>query len=623
MSDKKTDPGNWKKPAWLERLSSFHMSKRAMIITIVVVAIVIVGSSLLVQHARQVGLGVEVDDNGTTYKMDDTINFSMNNVKSTNPITSTDEDTYYLSKLMYSSLFSLDEHMDPQEDLVKNYNFRKGQLRMRLRPAKFHDGRSLTAADVKFSIEAYKAAANNNYKEQVSQISHVETEGDNKVIIHYNYGARKKVSDLTFPILPSHRYNGVYHIIYLNKIKMVGSGKYKASTYDESSGMKLKPYEDYYGEKADNNINVSILGEHADKFKMTDSGNISVAVTRNLDREAKITTDKVKIRNYPANKVDYIGFNFFREVMTDKNIRKAIASAIDNTTIIQEIFFNSAMLNDNLFYPGYLGIDSQKDAYPYSESKAKQYLAKAGYKDRDQDGFVENKDMGEISLIFLVCSTGQNQQLADAIASNLQKIGIHVTVSAVPQKTYASWLKGTNYDMYLGEYRFNESMDMTPLLKGTEKLVKYVYDTEANAKGAGQDNGNGTENNSGKYGDNGDSSNSSGDTAYSPSGKKLKKKESYNKIVTGSNYTRYYSKTVNDLVDKMNSGLSKEEMRSTYLKLKKELNKDLPYYTILYRTDGLVMSPFLKGEIHPEFWNIYHGSSHWKTKIEVKKDVDK
>ena len=145
-------------------------------------------------------------------------------------------------------------------------------------------------------------------------------------------------------------------------------------------------------------------------------------------REAKISTDKVKIINYPTNKVDYIGFNFYREVMTDKNIRKAIASAIDNTAIIQEVFFNSAMLNDNLFYPGYLGIDSKKDAYPYSEAKAKKYLAKAGYKDRDQDGYVENKNMGEISLIFLVCSTGQNQQMANAIASNLQKIEIRVMI---------------------------------------------------------------------------------------------------------------------------------------------------------------------------------------------------
>ena len=123
------------------------------------------------------------------------------------------------------------------------------------------------------------------------------TQENNKIIINYNYGARKKVSDLTFPILPSHRYNGVYSIIYLKKIKMVGSGKYTATSYDESSGIKLKSYNKYYKEKADNTINVSILGENADKIKMTDSGNVSVAVTRNLDREAKISTDKVKIIN--------------------------------------------------------------------------------------------------------------------------------------------------------------------------------------------------------------------------------------------------------------------------------------------------------------------------------------
>ena len=39
MSDKNTDPGNWKKPAWLEKLSGFHMSKRAMVITVIIIAV--------------------------------------------------------------------------------------------------------------------------------------------------------------------------------------------------------------------------------------------------------------------------------------------------------------------------------------------------------------------------------------------------------------------------------------------------------------------------------------------------------------------------------------------------------------------------------------------------------
>ena len=43
------------------------------------------------------------------YEDIDTIYFAMNNIKSLNPLSSKDEDTYYISQIVYNSLFTLDD----------------------------------------------------------------------------------------------------------------------------------------------------------------------------------------------------------------------------------------------------------------------------------------------------------------------------------------------------------------------------------------------------------------------------------------------------------------------------------------------------------------------------------
>lgn len=620
---------------WAEE---FRWNRKNVTLTVIVIVLIAALAIFIVTRVRSQNSNI-ITDNGVAYKLDDTVNLSMTSVKSTNPVNSTDEDTYYISKLVYSSLFSLGSGMTPQEDLVSSYDFdRSGRkLTLTLRNAKWQDGKDVTASDVKFSIEAYKAASKNSYKEMVDPIYSVSTDGSDKVTIYYKTGARMKVSDLVFPILPEHKYNGVYDVIYRKKIRMIGSGPYKAGKYNDSSGMKLTANDDYYGEKAENNINISILSAKADKNQMTYSGSISCALSRSITREAAVSADEVKIKDFPANKVDYIGFNFLREKMTDKNIRKAIASAIDNRSIIQEVYYNSAMLNDNMFYPGYLGEKSSGDAYPHSEAASEKYLDKAGYKDRDDDGYVEDKDNAELSVTFLYESSKRNRQTADKIKDDLEDAGIRATLVPAEGKTYDSYLKGTNFDIFMGEFHFNESMDFSQILKGTPKTTKYVYDSgsssgsqdsssdqdtsDSDASSGSQDD------NSGKYGEDTSgtgsgsygSGNSSGSTRQRSSSN-LKKEESYSREITGSNYTRYYSSRVNSLLERMDSGLSNEEMKKAFVSMKKKLNSDLPYYCLFYRTDGMIKSPSLQGSVKPVFWNIYSGCGSWKTRIEMEED---
>ena len=50
-------------------------------------------------------------DSSITYEKQDTIFIPANNIDTLNPITTITEDSYYINKLLYSSLFAFDENL--------------------------------------------------------------------------------------------------------------------------------------------------------------------------------------------------------------------------------------------------------------------------------------------------------------------------------------------------------------------------------------------------------------------------------------------------------------------------------------------------------------------------------
>ena len=587
---------------------SFHWTKNSIIAIVVIVVVAIMIAAGAVQFFGE-DRTVTTDEKGVTYKYSPEIELSMSNLKSSNPMNSTDLDTYYISHLVYDGLFDLDETMTPVKNLAKSYSINKKNKRITINlvNTKFHNGQKLTSYDVEYTVEALKAAGTNNYSSMVSNIYSIIPEDDHKVTVSFNEESKMRLSDLTFPIMPRKQFDGVYTAIYKQNMKMVGTGPYKMTRNNGTTGIRLKAYDDYHGEKAQNNITFSILTGKSNKYKMTEASNISTFRSTAKGREAKIDQSDTGIVDFPANEVEYIGFNFLKESMTDKNIRKAIATAIDNKTIIQECYYNSAMINDTIYYPNYLGFESNTDKYAHNQDKAEKYLAKAGYKDRDSDGFMENESYGELSVTLLTTDGETRQETAEMIQKDLQDIGIHVYISYAPEKSFENYLKSGNFDIFLGGFKYSEDMDMAQLLKGTEMTVKYVYDSNNN-------NQNGNQEDEGKY--------QSGSSGNGTQNGNLKEKKSYNKLITGLNYTRYYNKQLNEALDKMNNGEDVNELRETFREIHDLLISEVPYYCVLYKTYGMVKAPSLEGEMKPTFWNVYNNCETWKSKYEAEPEEE-
>jgi len=511
--------------------------------------------------------------NGTTEKEKKTVRsedvyIPIEKVRTLNPIVTKDEDAYYLNKLIYEGLFGFDKNLAITNVLADSYTYAADgtSITVNLKQGVFwQDGVELTAEDVKFTMDAIAGASYTNSTLYVTNISNVKnTKLDSKnpyqITIYFNNPLNSSLSNFTFPIIPKHQFKN------LDAAKKgesgfipIGTGIYRVADYNELSHIILKENEKYHGDNhPTNTLHFQIIPKKQDAINLMDVNNISITISKELDRDTIYTNKKVNVINFPSNEVELIGYNFRNPALKDARVRKAIASSIDTEEIIESAYFKNGIQNDTIYFPNFLGINSSKANNLYDITKAKSLLKEAGYNDKDGDGLLENALNETITINILVNAEDQSRvAAAQIIKEGLDQLLIRTNIISKDWNGYNSDLVSGNYDLYLGGYQIKENYDLRFLLH----------------------------------------------TNY-------------------SNLTGYSNSTLDALLDKMESGISQEDRKATYAQISEIMTDDLPYYCVLYKTYGSIVSPTLNGEIRPTFLNLYQGAEKWFMMLEVPGDQE-
>jgi ABC-type dipeptide transport system, periplasmic component len=507
------------------------------------------------------GSSTTTSSGGTEYQTKNEVLLAMNSVKTLNPAISTDEDTYYITKLIYDGLYSLDNELTPTKNLAKRIavNQAAKSITVVLVKTNFQDGRQLTATDVVFSVQAYKAEGSKcRYYDLVKDITSVRKINSRTCRIYFDSASDMSVAHLTFPILPAHRYDYSVSTLLAAKqnFRPVGTGQYKYSSFDTTRLLTLKAYADYHGDMAVNTVKISVIPNKsaASAFNLIQSSTISLLISKSPTREGSIEKSAVKIKNFASSQMEMIGFNIKKTEMENKTIRQAIATAVNNKAIIQNCYSGSGMRNDNLYYPGYLGVKSSGDRYAYDLDKAAVLFEDAGYADDDHDDMLEDEEGKELTLTILVNNSSTRYSAVKIISRSLKSLGIHVNVvRSTSEKAYLKALKKGDYDLFYGGYSMNELSDLRDILStdGTSNFIGY----------------------------------------------------------SNTKLDRY--------LNQMGFGIEEDTAVNKYKQIKQVINSDLPYYCVLYKTYGAIKAPSLEGTVSPSFNNYYYGCGNWKCKYEV------
>lgn len=430
-------------------------------ILVIIVGIVIV-SSLLSMVAIITSDDDEKDreDNGIVYEDIDTLYFAMSNIKSLNPLTSKDEDTYYISQIVYDGLFTLDDGLNIKTDLVSKYSAdaKNGTAKLTLRKAKFSDGDSLTAYDVEYTIDTIKDLGSGSpYYRYVNKIDYVEVLGTRSLKVYFKKKNDASLDNLVFPIVSRNSYES-------GTDGVPGTGPYKYYKYNKQRTLTLKPNKYYFGEKAQGKIVFKFIKNNKSIVGLITADMITAYINKASDADVIAEDRNLKYTSITSPEAEYLGFNFKNELLADKKMRQAIAYAIDAESIINENYGGTAVMSDSIYYPGFMGKSTEGKRFSVDQRKTAALLEELGLNQTNGEGYLLDKNGNIVEFTILVNSNDESRlDTASSIADDLAKVGIKVNVKGLEWDRYLKALKNNRYDLYLGGYIFDKQFNLKSL----------------------------------------------------------------------------------------------------------------------------------------------------------------
>lgn len=203
---------------------------------------------------------------------------------------------------------------------------------------KFHDGRPVTTADVKYSYEAYMAQKDSYFAAFVAPIDTIELIGSDVIRFNLKYAYAPFITTtLTqIPILPMHIWSAVGDVTQYNNAHPVGSGPFEFVRFRNGEELVASKYKDYFspakidgyifkiyaspeGILSDLQLQVvdmvsyDLIPAHINQIKANEGGRYS----------------HLQITEAPDIGFFYIGMNMLRPPFDNKAFRIAVAHLVD------------------------------------------------------------------------------------------------------------------------------------------------------------------------------------------------------------------------------------------------------------------------------------------------------
>jgi peptide/nickel transport system substrate-binding protein len=145
--------------------------------------------------------------------------------------------------------------------------------------------------------------------------------------------------------------------------------------------------------------------------------------------------------------------NLQKEVWQDKNVRLAIAHALDRQFFIETSMEGRAVPAYSILSPPMLGYYEKMEelAPKYDLEKSQQLLEEAGWTDEDGDG-IREKDGKKLEILLLTRTEELQMRDAEIAQSLLQEIGVAVKIESFERALHTEKCRAGEHDLSIGQY---------------------------------------------------------------------------------------------------------------------------------------------------------------------------
>lgn len=351
------------------------------------------------------------------------------------PLITTDAEGKHPIPVLAAEVPTLENGGISKDGLTITYKLRKN--------VKWHDGVRFTSKDVKFTVQAIMNPANNvSTRTGYNLIKSVDTPDDYTAVFHLTQKFSPAVntffaeSDTPFFIIPEHLLGKMAN---LNTAPFnnqpVGTGPFKFSKWVHGDRLEFVANNDYFmGKPKLKEIIVKIIPDENTSLNELRTHEIDwiFQASPTLYGQLKNVPD-IKNLLIQHNQVEEMLMNTTNPILADKQVRIAIAHAIDKQTMVTKLTYDSASAADDE-HPPFMWAHIGGKSYPYDPAKAKSILAAAGWTP-GPDGILK-KGGQRLSLTLSFNQTNVTRRSASVLVqSYLKAVGIETQV-----KTYTGAL---------------------------------------------------------------------------------------------------------------------------------------------------------------------------------------
>ena len=346
-----------------------------------------------------------------------------------------------IDQLMFDDLLDRDEHLNVKPALAESWEIRDPLTYVfHLHPGvKFHDGRALTARDVKWTFDSLLQGKIRSTKAAVYKpVDRIEAADDLTIIFHLKQPFATllwNLSDGAMGIVPYGSGSEVSE-------HPIGSGPFRFVSAQQDKEVVLERNDDYWGEKAKlARLRFAVVPDDTTRALELRKGSADIASNAlPLDTIATLERDPaLQVLHAPGTILSYLAFNMRDPILRDVRVRQALAYAIDRRPIIHYLLRDFARPASSLLPPESWAYDDRVSHYDYQPERARQLLDEAGY--RKVNGV-------RFHLTMTTSTEGSTRLMAAVLQQQLRAVDIALDIRTFEFATFFSDVTHGAFQLY-------------------------------------------------------------------------------------------------------------------------------------------------------------------------------
>ena len=314
------------------------------------------------------------------------------------------------------------------------------------------DGEAVTAEDILFTLEYDQANGSANFESQTDADGKTTeakytgyTISQDKTSISLTLATPnvRELSNMTsFRVMPKHIYEGKESVT--EEEARITCGPYVLDSFSKEAGTLAFSVNPYYPQKPNvKQIIYRLFGNEDTMYLALQQGDVDMVWSYSagvagtyqdvLAGDENVTLINVAAANAPA----VLAFNNAKGLFTDENLRQAVSYALDYNAF--KAYFGSAyaQIPNRGFVPETTVGYKQTEKLTTDQAKAAEYMAAAGYSEKNVNGFYINA-AGKVASFTLTVNAAKEAHVgyAEMIKNQLEQFGIQVNLDTVDKDSY-------------------------------------------------------------------------------------------------------------------------------------------------------------------------------------------